>query len=218
MDVSVVTPETLDYSGARLEVADLYCIRDERDLFKGLSFGLRSGQILLVEGRNGCGKTTLLRILCGIRTQESGTVQWCGEPIEELGAVYHEQLAYVGHHDGVKRELTVLENIRLARALGNPSERSIDDILQTIQLFGYEDVPTGLLSAGQRRRLALSRLLATDSLLWILDEPFTSLDTRGIGIVTDLLRVHTGNGGLVVMTSHHRVEFTGVDVRSLRLS
>ncbi len=210
-------PERPGASRSLLEVAGLHCVRDDKDLFTGLDFNLHAGQILLVEGRNGCGKTTLLRILCGIRAQESGTVRWCGEPIEKLGASYHQRIAYVGHHDGVKRELTVLENIRLAQALGNPSERSVGDILEIIQLLGYDDVPAQVLSAGQRRRLALSRLLATNSVLWILDEPFTSLDSRGIAIFANLMATHSADGGLVVMTSHHPVDLNGVEIRRLRL-
>lgn len=210
--------EPQDLARRRLEVFGLHCIRDERDLFTDLNFRLHAGQVLLVEGRNGCGKTTMLRILCGIRAQESGTILWCGEAIEKLGAIYHQQIAYVGHHDGVKLELTVVENIRLAQAFGKPSELSIDEILWQIQLVGYEDIPTQALSAGQRRRLALSRLLATDSVLWILDEPFTSLDTRGIALFTDLMAAHTANGGLIVVTSHHSVDLAGADVRRLRLS
>ena len=210
--------ETLTKDQACLIVSALRCIRDDRDLFDDLSFELNAGQLLLVEGRNGCGKTTLLRILCGIRAQESGTVHWCGEAIETLGALYHEQMAYVGHHDGLKRELTVLENIRLAQALGNPSSRPIESILDRIQLLGFEDVPTAVLSAGQRRRLALSRLLATNSTLWILDEPFTSLDRRGIEIFSELMLSHIAEGGLVVMTSHHQVDFDGAAIRHLRLS
>lgn len=214
----MIAPEPQSPARKRLEVSGLHCIRDERDLFTDLNFELHSGQLLLVEGRNGCGKTTLLRILCGIRAQESGTVLWCGEAIEELGAIYHQQIAYVGHHDGVKRELTVIENIGLAQALGNPSRLGIDEILQRIGLPGYDDIPAQALSAGQRRRLALSRLLATDSRLWILDEPFTSLDSRGIAIFSDLLADHTAHGGLVVMTSHHHVDLKSMDVRRLRLS
>ncbi|MGH8550810.1 MAG: cytochrome c biogenesis heme-transporting ATPase CcmA [Methylococcales bacterium] len=211
-------PESEGRTPGWLEVSGLHCIRDERDLFVDLEFRVDAGQLLLVEGPNGCGKTTLLRILCGIRAQESGEILWYGEPIEALGATYHQQIAYVGHHDGLKRELTVVENIGLAQALGVPSELGIDEILEQIQLAGYEDVATRVLSAGQRRRLALSRLLATDSDLWILDEPFTSLDSRGIAIFSDLMAAHTAAGGLVVMTSHHRVELDGVDVRHLRLA
>ncbi len=214
----MIAPEPHRIAPRRLEVSGLHCIRDERDLFRDLNFGLHAGQILLVEGPNGCGKTTLLRILCGIRAQEAGLILWCGEAIDKLGALYHQQIAYVGHHDGVKRELSVAENIRLAQALGNPSQRGIEEILGQIHLEGYQDLPTHALSAGQRRRLALSRLLATDSCLWILDEPFTSLDSRGIAIFSDLMALHTAYGGLIVMTSHHRFDLDGVDVRRLCLS
>jgi len=200
-----------------LDVVNLVCSRDDIPLIENLSFSLNCAQVLLVEGRNGSGKTTLLRTLCGIRSQDSGEILWCGESIDDLGAVYYEQLAYVGHHDGIKRDLTVLENLALAQALGKPASLSIDEILQRIKLSGYEDIQTHALSAGQRRRLALARLLATDSRLWILDEPFTALDKDGIVIFEGLIASHTVNGGMVVMTSHHDVGLHGVELQQIRL-
>ena len=201
-----------------LDVVDLVCSRDDIPLIENLSFSLKRGQVLLVEGRNGSGKTTLLRTLCGIRSQDSGQILWCGESIDDLGPVYHEQMAYVGHHDGIKRDLTVLENLALAQALGKPGSLSIDEILQRINLSGYEDIQTHALSAGQRRRLALARLLATDSQLWILDEPFTSLDKDGIVMFEELIASHTATAGMVVMTSHHDVELQGVELQQIRLT
>ncbi len=205
-------------SAHSLNVRKLSCLRDDRVLFDNLNIHLDAGQVLLVEGRNGSGKTSLLRILCGIRLPESGEVFWCGKPIHELGAAFHEQMAYVGHHDGIKGDLTVLENIRLARALGKPSSAAIDDILEQIKLSGYEDVMTQALSAGQRRKLALSRLLATDSLLWILDEPFTSLDRSAIEMFEGFMLAHTAAGGMVILTSHHEVNLKGLTPISLCLS
>lgn len=192
-------------------------MRDERMLFEDLSFRLDRGQMLLVEGRNGSGKTSLLRILCGIRQQESGEVLWNGDSIHALGAEYHQHMAYVGHHDGIKGDLTVQENLRLARALGNPSTMQDPEILEKIRLSGYEDILSRALSAGQRRKLALSRLLATDSTLWILDEPFTALDTAGISLFEALMSRHTVNGGIVVMTSHHQVRIEHSEPERLQL-
>ncbi len=211
-DVTETTPKV------SLDVIDLVCSRDDLVLFEGLNFSLNRGQMLLVEGRNGSGKTTLLRTLCGIRAQDSGRVVWYGEDIDELGPAYHQQMAYVGHHDGIKHDLTVLENLRLVQALATPSHLSIDAILHRIRLNGYEDVQTLALSAGQRRRLALARLVATKNRLWILDEPFTALDKSGIELFEQLISSYLVEGGMVVMTSHHDVGISGEQVQRIRLN
>jgi heme exporter protein A len=201
-----------------LEACDLTCIRDDQVLFDGLTFRVDSKQVLLIEGRNGSGKTSLLRILCGLGLQDGGEVKWCGESIERLGAGYHEHLAYVGHHDGIKRDLTVLENLHMAQALDQPGRRTIDQALEKVNLWGYEEVQAHALSAGQRRRLALARLLVTDNSLWILDEPFTAMDKEGIAAFEQLIVSHAGNGGLVVLTSHHSLNCDGADVQRIDLS
>lgn len=187
-------------------------------MFEQLNFHLRNGQVLLVEGNNGSGKTSLLRILCGIRLADSGTVRWNGESIENSAVVYHSQMAYIGHLDGVKLDLTVLENLETARSLGQPSELLLSSALAQVNLAGYEDVPGRALSAGQRRRLALTRLLITVNRLWILDEPFTALDKDGIQGFEELIFQHTANGGMVVLTSHHEVALNDIDVQRIRLA
>jgi heme exporter protein A len=202
-----------------LEARDLGCIRDDRTLFEALSFRLSSGQVLLLEGRNGSGKTSLLRILCGMRQPDGGGLYWEGEDIFRLGPEYHAQIAYVGHRDGVKRDLTARENLRLARGLGAPNTAvSIDEALDQVELWGFDDVPAGNLSAGQQRRLALARLLVTRANLWILDEPFTSLDGHGIGIVESLFANHVAGGGMLAVTSHHAVRLNGTDIIRINLS
>lgn len=203
---------------ASLEARDLACIRDDRTLFSGLRFRLAPGQALVLEGRNGSGKTSLLRILCGIRLPDAGTVSWGGADINRLGADYHEHTAYVGHRDGVKLDLTPRENLAVARGLGRPSGISLDAALERVDLYGYEDVPTRNLSAGQQRRLALARLLVTDTLLWILDEPFTSLDVHGIRLIEELLEQHTAGGGMLAVTSHHAVHLVHTPVQHINLS
>jgi heme exporter protein A len=202
----------------RLEGRALSCVRDDRVLFTALDFGLGVGEALLIEGRNGTGKTTLLRAICGIRRPEEGEIVWAGEPIERLGPDYHRHVAYVGHNDGVKRELTVEENLRMARALGTEGRLSITEALHRVHLAGFEDVVATNLSAGQRRRLALARLLVTDSLLWVLDEPFTSLDRHGIGVVEELMTAHVAGGGMLVMTSHHEVAMHRTAIHRIDLS
>ncbi len=202
---------------ALLETTDLTCIRNDRQLFSGLGLALEAGQMLVVEGPNGCGKTSLLRILTGLRLADEGEVRWRGESIERLAGDYYEEVAYVGHHDGVKRELSCLENLRLARAMGIPSDLDLDDVLERVNLYVYGDTEAGSLSAGQRRRLALARLIATRSPLWILDEPFTSLDKASMSMFTGLFVAHIEDGGLIVMTSHHDIPLDSQRIRRLDL-
>jgi heme exporter protein A len=208
------TDNTMSLEGRALE-----CIRDDRVLFSGLDFVLGSGQTLLLEGRNGSGKTSLLRILCGIRLPESGAVTWGGEDIFSLGPVYHEHIAYVGHRDGLKLDLTPMENLAMARGLGSPNpDTSPGDALHRVDLLGFEDIPTRNLSAGQQRRLALARLLVTRSKVWILDEPFTSLDVHGIELAEELFHEHVSLGGMLAMTSHHAVNLGNARVHKINLS
>ena len=201
-----------------LEAHALECIRDDRTLFSNLAFRLESGQALILEGRNGSGKTSLLRILCGIRLPDAGTVTWGDTDINKLGPDYHVHTSYVGHRDGIKLDLTPLENLAMARALGKPSAITLEAALEKVDLFGYEDVLTRNLSAGQQRRLALARLLVTDSLLWILDEPFTSLDTHGIKVIEQLFDQHTASGGMLAVTSHHAVNLNNTSTQTINLS
>ena len=201
------------------EAVDLECVRDDRTLFSGLHFSVSAGQALVLEGQNGSGKTSLLRILCGIRLPEAGKVLWAGEDIFDLGPEFHEHIAYMGHKDGNKLDLTPQENLRMARGLGKAREDlSIEDALDQVGLYGFEDVPTRNLSAGQQRRLAIARLLVTEARLWILDEPFTSLDRQGIEIVEGLFDRHLARGGLAAMTTHHRISFADSQVKRINLS
>jgi heme exporter protein A len=205
------------FTKALLESRDLSCIRNDRILFEHLDFGLEPGEMLVVEGPNGCGKTSLLRILTGLRLADEGEVLWRGEAIDRLAGDYYEQVAYVGHHDGVKLELSCLENLRLARAMGIPSADDLDEVLDKVNLYAYGESEVGSLSAGQKRRLALARLLATDSLLWILDEPFTSLDRASIALFAGLFERHLLEDGIIVVTSHHEMDLPTRSVRRLDL-
>lgn len=201
-----------------LRVCDLSCVRDDRLLLDRLSFEVQDGQIGLIEGRNGSGKTTLLRILCGMRFADSGDILWGGQSAPRLGSIFLNQVAYVGHHDGIKRELTALENLQLAQLLSRANGVAAQDALQEIGLRGFEDVPCRNLSAGQRRRVALARLLITHHPLWILDEPFTSLDRDGIALFEGIMARHIAAGGMVVMTAHHDLSLNSANVRRINLS
>ncbi|MDD1611926.1 MAG: cytochrome c biogenesis heme-transporting ATPase CcmA [Methylococcaceae bacterium] len=195
---------------------DLSCIRDDRVLFRELNFTLHSGQVLLLEGKNGSGKTSLLRILCGFREADAGQVLWRGEVIDD--SRYYADMAYVGHLDGIKKELTVLENLNVSLALGRPGRFSIAEALERVHLSGYDDVTAQSLSAGQKRRLSLARLLITGNQLWILDEPFTSLDKAGIALIESLMREHCAEGGMIVLTSHHDIDLHDAVVQRIYLS
>lgn len=183
-----------------LMVNNLSCYRDDRVLFSHLSFKLQAGQVLLLEGSNGSGKTTLLRILCGFREADSGEILWRNEKISASG--FYADMAYVGHNEGAKKELTVLENLRFALALNSPGHYSIEQALHKVQLAGFDDNSMQSLSAGQKRRLSLARLLITHNILWILDEPFTALDKNGILLIESLIVEHVLAGGMVIITSH----------------
>ena len=203
---------------ALLETRNLSCERNDRCLFAGLDIALQAGQMLLVEGANGSGKTSLLRILTGLRLADEGEVLWRGSSIADIAGDYYEQVNYVGHHDGVKRDLTCLENLRLAQAMGIPSDLDLDAVLTRVNLFEYGDSEARNLSAGQKRRLALARLLATESTLWVLDEPFTSLDVASMQSFESIFEQHLAGQGIIVMTSHHQLNLPAQSVTRLNLS
>ena len=195
-----------------LETIDLECTRGERLLFTGLALRVEPGVCLHVAGENGAGKTSLLRILCGLLSPTGGHVRWGGEDIRRLREDYWQLLAYVGHLNGVKDDLTALENVRFAAALaGHPSEEAgALHSLDAVGLAGFEQSQARFLSQGQRRRIGLARLfLARAAKLWILDEPFTALDVRGVAALSTLIGEQLERGGTVVLTTHQEVPLPG---------
>jgi heme exporter protein A len=198
-----------------LAVVDLECFRGDNLLFSGLNFRLARGQYLQIEGANGSGKTSLLRILAALSRPSAGEVQWRGTDILRNRSQYCSEMAYLGHLLGIKSELSALENLKTSLALsGGASDReALYRALEQTGLQGREDIPARSLSAGQRQRIALARLLASPAILWILDEPFTSLDAAGVGLVSRLIERHLARGGMVVLTSHQAVEVRGDAVR-----
>jgi len=188
-------------------------------LFSGVGFELEPGTLLHVRGRNGSGKTTLLRALCGLLVPETGEIRWQGEDSRRLGEDYRANLLYCGHLNGIKGDLTGIENLRVAAILdGKPvDEERLWSALEHMGLAGYEDLPAMALSLGQKRRVALARFLVSKAPLWILDEPFTALDTDAVDLLLRLITGHISDGGIIVLTTHQEVPLTSGQVQRLHL-
>lgn len=202
-----------------LQVRDLACRRGERLLFEHLDFELQSGELLLIEGQNGCGKTTLLKTLASIRHPDSGDIRWNNHPTHKQREEFHQQLFWLGHHNAIKGDLTAVENLRIQANLQevNVPDNRIWDALDTIGLYGYEDLPTKVLSQGQKRRVALAGFLLTTAKLWILDEPFSALDVRAVDLLQSILRKHVEQGGMVILTTHQEVALMSDQIKRLQL-
>jgi len=188
-----------------LAATDLGCIRQGKVLFPPVSFSLCAGRLLLVEGANGAGKSSLLRLIAAAATPAHGTLSWNGKSLEESHAEYIEHIHYVGHANGIRLGLTVAENLLLAGELAQHPVTDMESTLALLQLNEQQHTQTQFLSAGQKRRAALARLFLIPRSLWILDEPFTSLDVATQKMLLDKIEGHLANGGMCVMTSHHPV-------------
>lgn len=191
-----------------LQLDGLACTRGSRLLFSGLSTSVKPGQLLRVQGANGAGKTSLLRMLCGLLLPTSGQVLWYGKPLADQRDKLGQDLVYLGHAAALKDELSPLENLLDACALGGhaPEVPAALAALQGAGLRGHERTPARRLSQGQRRRSALARLALSHSApLWILDEPFNALDTAANAWLTGLIEAHLQNAGMVVLTSHQDI-------------
>jgi heme exporter protein A len=185
-----------------LSVSGLACRRGERQVFSDLDVEIGAGEVLQIAGPNGAGKTTLLRAIAGLTPAEAGEVRWCGRPIDEVRLEFLHDLAYLSHADGVKLELTAREDLEVACALRGGGVGP-EEALERLGLMDLADTPGRYLSAGQRRRLALARILTSAARLWLLDEPFTALDDGAIETVGELLEDRARRGGLCLVTSHH---------------
>jgi heme exporter protein A len=207
----------------RLRVSNLACIRGERILFKNLSFELNSGKLLFVQGENGSGKTTLLRTLCGLSMPAVGDVLWNQQHITTLAEDYFGQILYIGHLAGIKDDLSAVENIQFSLALsGNTVNRlQVIAALDSLGVARYADLPTRVLSQGQKKRVALAQLWMQDNPkltpLWILDEPFSALDTNMIKKMEQHIEKYVKNGGMVVFTSHQKSSFDVKFMQNLEL-
>lgn len=203
-----------------LEVTQITCVRGSRRLFNNLSFRLEAQQALRIRGENGSGKTSLLRIVAGLAPAESGNVAWGGKRIGELGEEYRRHLAFLGHANGLKDDLSPLENLELALALAGieATGEALRGALQRQGLDAAADLPVKVLSQGQKRRAALARLeFCAGKPLWVLDEPFAALDAAAVARLAATMAKQLQHGGMVLFTTHQEVELPGAAVRSIQL-
>ncbi len=214
--VEVETDMEASMPSIMLCVNSLFCERDDRILFEDLNFELREGQVLQIKGSNGSGKTTLLRNICGLNVGYEGAISWYGDPITECQEEFYSSLVYIGHRVGVNKVLTPLENLRWSSSLQQViTDDELLDALEKVGLRGYEDSQCFTLSAGQQQRVSLSKLLLSRAKLWVLDEPFTTLDAAGVKQLEVLLKTHAGNGGAVMVTTHHTLSVPNLQVLEL---
>jgi heme exporter protein A len=203
-----------------LQALNLECVRGERRLFSGLNFSLDPGGLLQLTGANGSGKTSLLRILCGLAAPAKGEVLWQGANIRSLAEEYSTSLTYIGHRPGVKDELTAIENLRVSAGLCGTeiSQPEAIQILGKIGLAGRENLPAGSLSEGQRRRLGLARLGVCNTALWLLDEVLTSLDKTAVALVNSLFEEHLGKGGMAIVATHQELNVSASSFQRIELA
>ncbi|MFZ9553373.1 MAG: cytochrome c biogenesis heme-transporting ATPase CcmA [Limnohabitans sp.] len=196
---------------ALLEVDGLACERGGRPLFEPVSFSLCAGEWLHLQGDNGAGKTSLMRMVSGLSPAITGEVRWAGMPIRQCAELYRAEMLYLGHTLSLKDDLSALENLQFEAAVSGESldgARALQ-ALAALGLRGREHLPLRVLSQGQKRRAALARLLTTRARLWLLDEPFVALDPGAVTQLADLLSQHVHQGGLVLYTSHQAVPMGG---------
>ena len=190
----------------KLSGDNLTLIRGERCLFEGLEFALESGGLLLLEGRNGCGKTSLMRAIAGMLSLETGEIYWNDTPTRKQRQIFHGALVWLAHRTGLKGDLNMVENLHFESSLRPQSDRDAEAVYERLGIERLRKLPLRSLSAGQQRRVALARMLLADVPLWLMDEPFTNLDREGRKLVMELVEEHLGGGGMCVMAAHQDVE------------
>jgi heme exporter protein A len=202
---------------AKLSAKNLTLIRGETCLFQGLEFTLNRGELLLLEGQNGSGKTSLMRAIAGMLTLETGEIFWNDVPVNVQRQEFHGALVWLAHRTGLKGDLTLVENLRFEGSLRHQADVDSASVFERLGISRLKRLPLRSLSAGQQRRVALARMLMADVPLWLMDEPFTNLDREGRQLVMDLTEEHLASGGMCVMAAHQDVEIDAT-VRRVNLS
>jgi heme exporter protein A len=195
------------------DVKNLACSRGNKPLFENVNFSLKPGQALHLEGDNGVGKTSLLRIVCGLSPADAGEVHWQGQSVQDDRSAFRSALFYLGHHLSLKEELSALENLQADAAVAGRTLTAEQALvaLARMGLRGREHLPLRVMSQGQKRRTALARLLTSQAPLWVLDEPFVALDAKAVDGLRSLLAGHVAQGGMVLFTSHQPITLSRVD-------
>lgn len=197
----------------------LGCSKGGRQLFKGIDCSLSDGAWLYVAGANGVGKTSLLRMVCGLAPIDSGDILWKNESIKSRSDTYQRDLRFLGHLNALQDSMTVAENLDFTCALSGsaPSTKERKEVLHRFGLKGRENQLARYLSQGQKRRVALSRLALSPAKLWVLDEPFVAMDESGVKLLADLIADHLRQGGMAVLTSHQTVPIGDIPAQVLEL-
>ena len=194
---------------AKLSATGLTLFRGERCLFKDLDFALNPGELLLLEGQNGSGKTSLMRAIAGLLEFETGDVSWNGLSIREHRQAFHGELVWMAHRTGLKADLTLVENLAFESRLRLSSGADFDSVLERLGITRLQRLPVRSLSAGQQRRVALARMMLSRASLWLMDEPVTNLDRDGRKLVMNLVSEHLGDGGMCIMAAHQDIDIEG---------
>jgi heme exporter protein A len=202
-----------------LRARNLHAWRGDRHVLRGVSFAIQSGEALHVSGPNGSGKTTLLRVICGLLHAEEGEVYWRDVPTRENNGEFVSSLAYLAHDTALKGDLTALENLRFGVGLTRAvTDSALREMLGDLGVADCADLPCRVLSAGQRRRVSLCRVLLTQANFWVLDEPFTNLDAASTQRISDALSAHLRSGGLAIVAAHQGLALNGGVVTRLALT